>query len=98
MVVSNEDIVEVTRRVIHQEGGTSGFATLFENKRMDFSIEKIILEPRYRELFTYDDLQAAYNHLKQFIYDQLDYHFSIDKIDINVIIYYMKSVYFVEMF
>lgn len=59
MVVSYEDIIEVTRKLIHKEGGTSGFTTLFENKRMDLSVEKIILEPRYRELFTYQDFKQA---------------------------------------
>jgi hypothetical protein len=72
MVVSNEDIVNVTKKLIHKEGGTSGFTTLFENKRMDLSVEKIILEPRYRELFTCDDLQTAYGRLKQFSYDRLE--------------------------
>lgn len=72
MVVSDKDIVEVTRSLIHKEGGTSGFATLFENNRMDLSVEKIILEPRYRQLFTHEDLQAAYDRLKQFNYNGLD--------------------------
>ena len=72
MVVSNEDIVEVTRRLVHKDGGTSGFTTLYENKKMDLSVEKIILEPRYRELFTREDWQAAYLRLKQFEYDRLD--------------------------
>ncbi|HWQ50363.1 MAG TPA: hypothetical protein VN369_01055 [Terriglobales bacterium] len=71
MVVSNDDIVEVTRRLIYKEGGTSGFATLTLNKRLDLSVEKIILEPKYRVLFTRDDLQAAYVRLKQFGYDKL---------------------------
>lgn len=72
MVVSNEDIVNVTKKLIHKEGGTSGFTMLFENNRMDLSVEKIILEPRYRELFTCEDLQAAYGRLKQFSYNRLD--------------------------
>lgn len=72
MVVSSEDIVDVTRRLIHKEGGTSGFATLHEHRRMDLSVEKIILEPRYRALFTPDDLRAAYDRLKQYGYDGLD--------------------------
>jgi len=72
MVVSNEDIVEVTRRLIHKEGGTSGFTTLYENKRMDLSAEKIILEPRYRELFNRKDLLAAYDRLKLYKYNKLD--------------------------
>lgn len=72
MVVSNVDIVEITRRLIHKEGGTSGFSTLYENKRMDLSVENIILETRYRQLFTRDDLQAAYGRLEQYEYDRLD--------------------------
>ncbi|CAA7603117.1 Hypothetical protein DEACI_3940 [Acididesulfobacillus acetoxydans] len=72
MVVSNEDIVEVTRRLVYKEGGTSGFATLFENKRMDLSVEKIILESKYRKLFTYEDLWAAYKRLRLYEYDRLD--------------------------
>ena len=71
MVVSNEDIVEVTRRLIHKEGGTSGFATLFECKRMDLSVERIILEPQYRILFTAEDLRAAYDRLAQYGYEEL---------------------------
>ena len=72
MVVSNDDIVEVTRRLVHKDGGTSGFTTLFENKRLDLSVEKIILEPRYRRLFSCEDLRAAYERLNQYQYDRLD--------------------------
>jgi hypothetical protein len=71
MVVSNEDIIEVTRKLIHQDDATSGFTKLFENKRMDLSVEKIILESRYRELFTREDLLKAYRRLKDFGYDGL---------------------------
>lgn len=60
MVVSNEDIVDVTRRLVHKVAGTSGFTTLFENKRMDLSVEKIILESKYRKLFTREDLRVFY--------------------------------------
>lgn len=71
MVVSDEDIIDVTRKLIHKEGGTSGFATLYENGRLDLSVEKIILEPRYRQLFDKQDLQAAYDRLSQYGYDEL---------------------------
>ena len=71
MVVSNEDVVDITRKLIHKEGGTTGFTTLFENGRMDLSVERIILEPRYRELFTLDDLRAAFERLKQYEYNGL---------------------------
>lgn len=64
MVVSGEDIIDVTRRL-------SGFATLFACKRMDLSVERIILEPQYRVLFTTEDLRAAYDRLAQYEYEDL---------------------------
>jgi hypothetical protein len=71
MIVSNEDIVEVTRRLIYKEGGTTGFTTLYNKNKMDLSVERIILEPRYKELFTAEDLRAAYNRLKEYNYPKL---------------------------
>ena len=72
MLICNDDVVDVTRRLIHKDGGTSGFATLFENKKLVLSVERIILEPRFRELFTAEDLRAAYNRLKEYNYDGLN--------------------------
>lgn len=72
MVVSNDDIVEVTRRLIHKEGGTEGFGTLYLNDKMELSVENIILEQRYRVLFNRNDLLAAYNRLKQHGYKRLN--------------------------
>lgn len=71
MVVSDDDIVAVTRKLIHKEGGTSGFETLYMNRRLDLSVEKIILEPRFRALFTRDDLRTAYDRLLEYGYDGL---------------------------
>ncbi|MCL2171356.1 MAG: hypothetical protein FWB71_04325 [Defluviitaleaceae bacterium] len=70
MTVSNRDIVETTRKLIHKP--TTGFSTLHKKGRMDLSVEKIILEPKFRELFARADLQAAYNSLKERGYPQLD--------------------------
>ena len=72
MVVSDDDIVDVTKRLIHKEGGTSGFTTLFENNRMDLSVEKIILESRFRGLFALEDLNAAYTRLMEYKYDKIN--------------------------
>lgn len=71
MITSGEDIVEVTRRLIHKNGGTDGFTTLFLNKRMDLSVEAIILEDHFRELFEKEDLAAAYSRLEEHEYPGL---------------------------
>ena len=72
MVVSIDDIVEMTRRLIHKDGGTDGFNTLHENKRLDLSVENIILEQRYRVLFSREDLIAAYDRLEKYKYERLN--------------------------
>lgn len=72
MVVSIDDIVEMTRRLIHKKEGTEGFFILAEKKRLDLSVENIILEQRYRVLFNRDDLLAAYNRLEQHGYKRLN--------------------------
>ena len=38
---------------------------------MDLSVERIILEPQYRVLFTTEDLRAAYDRLAQYEYEDL---------------------------
>lgn len=72
MVVSNDDIVAVTRKLIYKDGGTSGFETLFTNNRLDLSVERIILEPQFRVLFTKEDLCAAYDRLAEYGYKGLE--------------------------
>ena len=71
MVVSDDDIVAATRKLIYKEGGTSGFETLYMNKRLDLAVEKIILEPRFRVLFSKEDLDTAYSRLEEYKYDGL---------------------------
>ncbi len=71
MVVSNDDVVAVTRKLIYKDGGTSGFETLYRNNRLDLSVEKIILEPQFQVLFTKEDLRTAYDRLAEYGYKDL---------------------------
>lgn len=72
MVSGQDDIVIVTRRLIHKDGGTLGFETLCQNNRIDLAVENIILEEKFRSLFTKEDLIAAYNRLEEYGYAGLD--------------------------
>ena len=71
MLISDDDVVEVTRRLVCKEGGTDGYRKLYEMGRLDLTVENIILEPRFRVLFSLEVLQAAYNQLKLCEYDGL---------------------------
>jgi len=69
MISSTDDIVDVTRRLIHND--TLGFAKLNELGRLDLSVEKIILEPKYKVLFIQEDLQVAEDRLEKHGYNKL---------------------------
>ncbi|MDE6260703.1 MAG: hypothetical protein K2M42_07585 [Oscillospiraceae bacterium] len=76
MVSSRDDIIMVTRQLIYKDGGTLGFETLRQNGRLDLSVERIILEEKFRDLFIKEDLVTAYNRLEEYGYPDLD---QIDK-------------------
>lgn len=72
MISGNDDIVEITRRLIYKDGGISGLEILRQNDQMDLSVEKIILEEEFRDLFTREDLAVAYKRLEECEYPGLD--------------------------
>jgi hypothetical protein len=38
--------------LVSEEGGTEGVAVLWENKRLDLSVEALVLKDEYKELFS----------------------------------------------
>ena len=64
--------IEAIKRLIHSEVVQSGFTTLWENKRLDLSMENIIQEPEWADIFTDEDRLLAKKRLK-------DYNFVFDK-------------------
>ena len=56
------------KKLINTNGGTSGFTTLWENQRLDLSVEALVLKPKYRSLFTEEELQKCRERLAEFGY------------------------------
>ena len=67
-LLSEKGGVEAARILISKEGGTYGFEVLWENKRLDLSVEALVLKPKYRELFTETERETCRKRLEEFGY------------------------------
>lgn len=68
-LVSREGGVRAAKQLISKSGGTYGFEVLWENKRLDLSVEALVLRPVYHELFTTEERETCRNRLKEFGYE-----------------------------
>ncbi len=58
------------KQLISKPGGTDGFTTLWEHKRLDLSVEAHVLKPEYAELFTDEERRICRERLEQFGYKE----------------------------
>ena len=54
--------------LIAKDGGTYGFEVLWEYKRLDLSVEALVLKPEYKELFTDEEKTLCQKRLLNFGY------------------------------
>ena len=66
-MIADHGGVETARRLI-RGSATSGFEKLWENKRLDLSVEALVLRPEWRTLFTDAERDLARRRLRQFNY------------------------------
>jgi hypothetical protein len=64
--VSREGGLKAAKQLISKSGGTYGFEILWENSRLDLSVDALILRPEYHELFTDEEREICRNRLKEF--------------------------------
>lgn len=67
-IVSNEGGLKAAKKLITKNGGTYGFEVLWENKRLDLSVETLVLKPEYRELFTDEEIERCKSRLNDYGY------------------------------
>jgi hypothetical protein len=64
--------VETARRFIHSPDFARGFTALWERKRLDLTVEAVIVhEAQWQPLFTPEELEICRQRLKQYGYDKL---------------------------
>lgn len=68
-LISKEGGLKAAKQLISKSGGTYGFEVLWENKRLDLSVEALVLRPEYHELFTMEEREICKNRLKEFGYN-----------------------------
>lgn len=56
------------RKLLHAPAISDGFANLWERRRLDLTVEALVTQPRYVELFTPEEVSTARYRLEQFGY------------------------------
>lgn len=67
-LVSQLGGLQAAKKLISKDGGTYGFEILWEHKRLDLSVEALLLRPEYKELFTDEERQICMKRLIDFGY------------------------------
>jgi hypothetical protein len=67
-MLSENGGVETARIILSQPNTTDGFTTLWEKKRLDLSVEAVVLKPEYAPLFSADDRAKAQARLAEVDY------------------------------
>lgn len=62
--------VGTARRLLHSHDLPSGFTTLWERGRLDLTIEALVVQPQFRDLFTADEIAIAHKRLDDLGYRQ----------------------------
>ena len=61
--------VETARRLLSGDKPQSGFTKLWECSRLDLTVECLVLNERFRELFDSDQLETARRRLRKYEFD-----------------------------
>lgn len=67
-MISEKGGLYAAKILISKDGGTYGFEVLWENKRLDLSVEAYVLKSEYQELFTDEERDMCKKRLKEFGY------------------------------
>ncbi len=71
-LVSEKGGLLAAKQLISKENGTEGFMILLENKRLDLSVEALVLRNEYQPLFSIEELNMCYERLKKYEYTNFD--------------------------
>lgn len=64
-MVAEQGGLEAARQLLHSPAVSDGFRALWERGRLDLTVEALVLEPKYRDLFTAEERQTAQQRLKK---------------------------------
>ncbi len=67
-MLSEKGGINTAISLVSKEGGTEGFAVLWENKRLDLSVEALVLRDEFSELFSDEIWKVCKERLEQYGY------------------------------
>lgn len=65
-MVSEEGGIATAKQLLHSSGVSDGFTHLWEKGRLDLSVEALVLKPKWRSLFTDEELRIASERLEAY--------------------------------
>ena len=68
-LVGEKGGLAAAKQLISKPGGTEGFTTLWEHRRLDLSVEALVLKPEYKSLFSENELKLCRDRLMEFGYE-----------------------------
>jgi|GEM_PF-914069 len=66
-MVQNDKGVEAAKRLLQAPGFQYGFTELWQCGRLDITMEALVIQPQYAELFTEEEIQIAKTRLKDVV-------------------------------
>ena len=60
--------LETARYLLHAPTVSEGYAALWERKRLDLTVEAMIVQPEWQALFSDDERRIAVNRLREYGY------------------------------
>lgn len=63
--------LETARILLHSPTVSDGYTALWERRRLDLTVEALILQPQWHDLFTDSERDIARKRLKDYDYDLL---------------------------
>lgn len=66
VMVTQHGALGATRRLLHAPAVSDGFVTLWERRRLDLTVESLVVDDRFAHLFTDEERQVARKRLDDF--------------------------------
>lgn len=68
-MVTEQGGYEAARSLVHAQNVSEGYTALWERKRLDLTVEAVILKPEWRDLFSEVERDIARRRLAEYGYD-----------------------------
>ena len=65
-LIEDHGAVATAKLLVNDSKSSAGFITLWDIKRLDLTVEALIIKEEWRDLFTPEDLKNAKTKLKQY--------------------------------